>query len=149
MRRNRFAWMFAAAAALVIAGCGSEQEEITLSQAQEAEMAERLAPVGEVVMQGDAAAAAPAAAAGSASGSAERSPQDIYNAYCTTCHSIGLAGAPKTGEAADWEPRIAQGMDVVYQNAITGIRGMPPRGLCMDCSDEEMQAVTDWMIEGN
>lgn len=149
MRRNRFAWMFAAAAALVIAGCGSEQEEIVLSQAQEAEVAERLAPVGEVVMQGDAATAAPAEATGSASGSAERSPADIYNAYCTTCHSIGLAGAPKTGAAGDWEPRIAQGMDVVYQHAITGLRGMPPRGLCMDCSDEEIQATTDWMIEQN
>lgn len=149
MRRNRFAWMFAAAAALVIAGCGLEQEEVTLSPAQEAEVTERLAPVGEVVMQGDAATAAPTADAGAAAGGAERSPEDIYNAYCTTCHAMGVAGAPKLGVAADWEPRIAQGMDTVYQHAINGLRGMPPRGLCMDCSDDDIKAVTDWMIEQN
>lgn len=148
MRRNRFGWIFAAAAALVIAGCGSEQKEVTLSPAQESAVAERLAPAGEVVMQGDPATAAPAAAAASTGGAA-RSPQDIYNTYCTTCHAIGLAGAPQLGSAADWEPRVAQGMNVLYEHSVTGLRGMPPRGLCMDCSDDDLKGVVDWMLEHN
>lgn len=144
MRRNRFAWIFAAAATLVIAGCGSEQEEVTLSAAQERAVAERLAPEGQVAMQGDAATA-PAAAA--SAGGADRTPEEIYNAHCMACHTTGAAGAPKKGEAGDWEPRVAQGMDVVYEHTITGIRGMPPRGLCMTCSDDDLKAVVDWILE--
>lgn len=144
MRRNCFAWFFAVVAALVIAGCGSEPEEVTLSAAQESAVTERLTAVGQVAMQGETVAA-PAAA--ESTGGAERTPDEIYNAHCMACHSTGAAGAPKVGEAADWQPRLAQGMDVVYEHSITGIRGMPPRGLCMSCSDDQLKAVVDWMIE--
>jgi len=143
MSRTRFAWIFAAAATLVLAGCGSEPEEVTLSPAQEQAVAERLAPEGEVALR-DEVAAAPAAAAGG-----DRSPADIYNASCMACHTTGAAGAPKTGVAADWEDRVAQGMDLVYEHTIKGLRGMPPRGLCMTCSDDELMAVVDWMLEQN
>ncbi len=146
MRRTRFTWIFAALAALVISACGSEREEVSLSSAQEQAVAERLAPEGRVAMQGDAATA-PAASA--AAGGAERTPSEIYTAHCAACHTTGAAGAPKTGEASDWEPRVAQGMDVVYEHTISGIRGMPPRGLCMTCSDEQLHAVVDWMLEQN
>ena len=50
----------------------------------------------------------------------------------------GAAGAPKTGDAAAWAPRIAKGMDTLYGNAINGVGAMPAKGLCADCSDDEI-----------
>lgn len=108
----------------------------------------RLAPVGSVCVEGsDCAAATAASSAGSASG--PRSGEEIYNAACTACHSTGAAGAPKLGDVAAWSARLSQGMDVLYRNAINGINGMPAKGLCMDCSDEELDATVDYMVEAS
>lgn len=126
---------------LGIVGCSSDNEELALTADQEKQISERLAPAGEVVLEKDVAAAAPAVASG------PRSGEDIYNKSCTACHSSGAAGAPKVGAAADWDARMAQGIDTVYANAINGIRGMPAKGLCMDCSDDELKATVDYMLE--
>ena len=132
---------------LGIAACSSEQEEITLTDQQEKAVAERLAPEGEVTLESDVVSTAPAI--DTAAGAEPRSGEEIYNKACTTCHMVGAAGAPKLGDVAAWEPRIAQGMDTLYANAINGIRGMPPRGLCMDCTDEEIKASVDYMVENS
>ncbi|MEH6466302.1 MAG: c-type cytochrome [Porticoccus sp.] len=127
---------------LGIAGCSSEKEELNLTAEQEKGMSERLAPAGEVVLEKDVATVAPVAAA-----SGPRSGEDVFNKSCTACHSTGAAGAPKVGVAADWTARVDQGMDTLYANAINGVRGMPPKGLCMDCSDDELKATVDYMLE--
>jgi cytochrome c5 len=57
-----------------------------------------------------------------------------------------VAGAPKTGVAADWAPRIAQGEDTLVTHAINGIRGMPPRGTCATCSDDEIRNAVKHMV---
>ena len=125
----------------VVAGCSSEKEELNLTAQQEKEMSERLAPAGKVVLEKDVAVAAPAVAAG------PRSGEDVYNKSCTACHSTGAAGAPKVGVAADWTARIGQGLETLYANAINGIRGMPAKGLCMNCSEDEVKATVDYMLE--
>ncbi|GAA5443600.1 hypothetical protein Misp06_01777 [Microbulbifer sp. NBRC 101763] len=112
------------------------------------EIAERIAPAGETCMKGEECAAAVAAAPEGASGG-ERSGEAVYNASCTTCHAMGIAGAPKFGDAAAWAPRIAKGMDTLYTNAIKGINAMPPKGLCMDCSDGEIKAAVDYMVDNS
>ncbi len=129
--------------ALGIAGCGSESKEVKLTAAQEKAMSERLAPAGEVVLEKDVPSAPVAAASG------PRSGDEIYNSKCTACHSTGAAGAPKVGVAADWESRLAQGMDTLYANALNGVRGMPAKGLCMDCSADEIHAAVDYMVENS
>ena len=126
---------------LGIAGCSSEKEELNLTAQQEKEMSERLAPAGEVVLEKDVATAPVAAVSG------PRSGEDVFNKSCTACHSTGAAGAPKVGVAADWTARVDQGMDTLYANAINGVRGMPPKGLCMDCSDDELKATVDYMLK--
>ena len=126
---------------LGLVGCSSETEELQLTAQQEKEISERLAPEGEVVLEKDVASA-PAAMASAG----PRSGEDIFKKSCTACHSSGAAGAPKL-VAADWESRIAQGVGTLYANAIGGIRGMPAKGLCMDCSDDEMKAAVDYMLE--
>lgn len=105
------------------------------------EISKRIKPVGSVHIAG--AQAETAAAAGPRSGA------DIYNVSCTACHSVGVLGAPKTQVAADWNPRLEEkGFDTVWQNAINGIGGMPPRGTCGDCSDDDIKAAIEYMIEG-
>ncbi len=87
-----------------------------------------------------AAAAAPAAAA------EPLSAEQIYQKNCMACHTTGAAGAPKLGDAAAWAPRIAQGMDAIMVNVVNGINAMPPKGLCMTCSEDELKAVVDYII---
>ncbi len=106
-------------------------------------VAERIKPVGDICMAGDdcAATVKPVVAEGTA-----RSGEDIYK-KCVACHATGAAGAPKLGDVAAWAPRIGKGMDVLYASAIKGFNGMPAKGLCFDCSDDELKATVDYMVE--
>jgi len=110
--------------------------------AREQEIIDRIKPVGEVCVEGDSACAAPVAAVASG----PRSGEQVYGTACVACHDSGLAGAPKIGVAADWAPRLAQGEEALVANAINGIRGMPPRGTCMNCSDEEIKLAVEHIL---
>lgn len=105
---------------------------------------QRLKPVGDVCMAGDPCAAA--AAAPVASG--PRSGEDVYSSKCVTCHGTGAADAPKLGDAAAWQPRLDdRGKEGLYEHAIKGFNAMPAKGLCMDCSDDEIIAAVDHMLD--
>ena len=77
--------------------------------------------------------------------------QQKYMASCFACHSTGAAGAPKVGAgmSAEWESRLEKGLDTVVQNAINGINTMPAKGLCFDCTDEDLRAIVEYMIESS
>ena len=63
---------------------------VDLTESQRAEIEARIAPVGEVCMQGDnSCGGAPAAVASSG----PRSGEDVYNGACMACHSTGAGGA--------------------------------------------------------
>ena len=64
----------------------------------------------------------------------------IIKANCAMCHAGGLMGAPKIGDIGLWAPRIAQGRDLLINNAIKGIRMMPAKGGNARLSDEEVAA---------
>jgi cytochrome c5 len=51
------------------------------------------------------------------------------------------------GNAAAWEPRLAKGMDTLWEHTVNGFNAMPPKGTCMSCSDEELRAAMDYMVE--
>jgi len=109
------------------------------------DIAQRIKPVGEVCVQGQECANTNAAVAGTDAGaapaaSAGRSGDEVYNKYCTVCHSTGLMDAPKSGDAAVWQARsdAKGGLDGLLKNAISGINAMPPKGTCSDCTDDEL-----------
>lgn len=108
---------------------------------------ERIKPVGSVCMAGDACASAAPLQVAAAGGA--RSGKDVYDTKCATCHATGAAGAPKLADAAAWAPRVDKGLEVLYVNAIKGINGMPAKGLCFDCSDDEIKASVDYILEGS
>ena len=75
-----------------------------------------------------------------------RSGEEVYKTKCSVCHATGVAGAPKLGDIAAWAPRIAKGKEALYTSATKGFNGMPAKGMCVDCSDEELQAGVDYMV---
>ena len=78
-----------------------------------------------------------------------KSGKDVYGSFCTTCHGAGVMGAPKLGAAADWAPRLSKGVDTHYTHAIGGFNAMPPKGMCAACSDDEIKAAVDYMLDGS
>lgn len=110
---------------------------------------DRIKPVHSVYVEGDEVPQVANAAPVSAEPAGPRAAGDIYNTYCMACHASGVAGAPKVGDAANWAERTAGGVDAVYANAINGINAMPPKGTCADCSDDEIKAVVDHMLENS
>ncbi len=81
---------------------------------------------------------------GQASAQALEAPAQ-YGSSCTFCHSNGAAGAPLTGDAEAWAPRLEKGMDVLVKNVRDGIGAMPPTGMCGTCSDDELKALIEFM----
>jgi len=71
----------------------------------------------------------------------------IYAKYCAACHTTGSAGAPILGDAAAWDPLIKMGVDKLHANAINGVNSMPPKGGCPTCSDNQIKAAVDYLIE--
>ena len=57
-----------------------------------------------------------------------RTGEQVYQAQCTACHSVGAAGAPKTGDEAAWAPRIKTGYDTLLTSVVKGKGAMAAQG---------------------
>ncbi|KEQ13047.1 cytochrome C [Endozoicomonas montiporae] len=110
---------------------------VPLDDVSRQEIAERIAPVGSVCKEGEDCAANVGAVA--AAPSEPRSGETVFNKFCTACHTSGLLGAPKKGDTAEWTKRASAigGYSKLLQQAYAGIGSMPPKGTCMNCSEEE------------
>lgn len=80
------------------------------------------------------------------SGSGQDAGKKIYEQYCVGCHATGAGGAPKFGDGTAWAPLVKQGMDTLYQNAIHGIDGMPPKGTCATCSEQDIKNTVQYIV---
>ncbi len=79
--------------------------------------------------------------------SAADAGKDLYTKTCAVCHAAGIAGAPKYGNAGDWQPRIAGGVPKLYGSALKGTaKGMPPKGGNLDAPDADVKAAVDYML---
>lgn len=123
-----------------------------------ARIAERIAPAGAVyagntgraAMQAAADAASKAAASQVAYGGTTDG-KAIYDHLCTSCHTAGIAGAPKLGNKTMWGPRIAQGLDVLVKHATEGYHGpdgnfMPPKGGNPALTEAQVKAAVSWIV---
>jgi len=154
---------------LTLLGVLGFSASLVWAQSDTGRISSNLAPVGEVCLAGDpctdapgtAAVSQPAAAAPAPVAATEPEPAaaavpaandfDVAGAYqlrCFACHGTGAAGAPVSGDADAWGERMAKGMEAVMANAINGVGAMPARGLCMDCTDEHIRSLIDYMVEG-
>ncbi|MFV0450108.1 MAG: c-type cytochrome [Vibrio sp.] len=132
MSRSLFSVLFAALTFSTAA--------LATSQADYDAIAERIKPVGDVYLAGSEPV--------SAEPTGPRDGAKVYGTFCIACHASGVSGAPIKGNADQWGPRIAQGKDVLQTHAINGFNLMPAKGTCMDCSDDEILAAIEHMIEG-
>lgn len=103
---------------------------------------QRIAPVGQVeIATAEEMALIRAAESGEVNGEA------TYNSACFSCHAAGVAGAPKLGDAPEWETRLSKGTEVLYDHSINGFNAMPAKGGFTNLSDEQVRAAVDYMLE--
>lgn len=131
--------------ALVALGLGIALSASVQATSNDEAVVERIKAVGSVCIEGDDSCGG-AAAAPAATGGAARSSEEVYTSKCAGCHATGAAGAPKYG-TSEWTDRSAKGIDGLLETAISGIGAMPPRGLCMDCSDDELKGAIQHMLD--
>lgn len=140
--RRRTSFLTVLVGCLVLSQVGSSYAawfgEVTESNTAKAIM-DRIKPIGEVTLDGAPPATQQAAIA----------PADVgkhrYETSCKVCHAAGVAGAPKF-KSAEWKPRMSVGMSGLLAVAIKGKGGMPPRGTCMSCTDDELKAAIEYML---
>jgi cytochrome c5 len=77
---------------------------------------------------------------------ADQAVIDRYNKSCVLCHASGAAGAPRTGDTAQWAQRLeTKGMDTLINSVDKGLNAMPPKGMCFDCSADDFKALIEYM----
>jgi cytochrome c5 len=94
------------------------------------------------------AASTPTASTPTAAAGDSDAGKKLYDSVCMVCHAAGVAGAPKFGDKTAWAPRIAQGLDTLYDHAIHGYQGkagvMPAKG-GSGASDDEVKAAVRYI----
>ncbi|MCH7344585.1 c-type cytochrome [Pelomonas sp. CA6] len=68
-----------------------------------------------------------------------------YERSCLACHTRPESGAPLTGHAAAWAPRLAKGMPALQRSVAQGLGGMPAQGLCPDCTPADVEQLILFM----
>lgn len=123
----------------LLAACGQKQEAPATAPAP--------APAPAAVSPAPAAAPPVAVAA---AGSDNEKGEHVYKVTCSLCHGTGVGGAPALGTKADWDPRIAQGKETLYEHALKGFTGtkgtMPPKGANVSLPDDDVKAAVDYMV---
>ena len=103
---------------------------------------ERIKPVGEVRIDTSTQVASVEIVE-----TAERLGEEIYNSKCAGCHTSGVMGSPKFASLEDWAPRIDLGLEKLTLSAIAGKGGMPAKGTCMDCTDNDIKITVQYMLD--
>jgi cytochrome c5 len=128
--------------AIFTVGAALSVSSYALTDKQKKDIDTRTKPVGSLCLEGDSTCGAVVAA----SGGKPKSGEEVYTGTCAMCHGAGVGGAPKLGDKAAWQPRIAQGAATLHDHAVVGIRAMPPKGTCAACSDDEVKAAVDYIV---
>lgn len=73
--------------------------------------------------------------------------EEVYNGTCTACHTTGVLNAPKPGDKNAWAPRLAQGLDTLFEHSLNGIgTAMQPKGGNPNLSDEDVKNAVAFMV---
>ncbi len=112
------------------------------------EVQKNIAPFAHVAVAGkdNSALAAPTGAAPAAD--VPSTGEQAFTKVCSACHSTGINGAPKIGDHAAWGPRLAQGKETLYKDAIGGKGSMPPKG-GTSWPDATIRMTVDYMVSLN
>jgi cytochrome c5 len=132
-------------------GADSQGAQVLLEPMHLAEVRNNIEPFAHVAIAGkdNSALAALTSTAGAAPAAAVPATGELaYTQVCSACHATGVNGAPKIGDHAAWAPRIAQGKDTLYKDAIAGKGNMPPKG-GTSWPDATIRMTVDYMVSLN
>ncbi len=85
-----------------------------------------------------------------ATGPTEKSPEEVYNGLCASCHRDGVDDAPIFGDHDDWQARLAErGFSGLENSALHGFNNnrMPAKGGDPRLSDNEVIGALKYMLE--
>jgi cytochrome c5 len=129
----------------------TQGQEVLLDPMRLKEVQQNIAPFAHVAVAGktDSALAALAAPkSDAAAGDVPSTGEQAFTKVCSSCHSLGINGAPKMGDHAAWGPRIAQGKEKLYTAAIGGKGSMPARA-GTTWPDATIRMAVDYMVSLN
>jgi cytochrome c5 len=132
-------------------GADSQGAAVLLEPLHLASVQRNTAPFAQVAIAGkdNSALAALSSPAGAAPAvSVPTSGEQAFTQVCSACHATGVNGAPKMGDHAAWGPRIAQGKENLYKDAIAGKGNMPPKGGTA-WPDATIRMAVDYMLSQN
>ncbi|MFZ3286295.1 MAG: c-type cytochrome [Telluria sp.] len=71
----------------------------------------------------------------------------IYQSICSACHAPEnvMVSSPKAGDTAEWNKRLAKGLDAVTDNAVNGFGAMPPKGGASELSRKQIRLAIQYM----
>ncbi|WP_323684170.1 c-type cytochrome [Lamprobacter sp.] len=78
--------------------------------------------------------------------------RSVWMGTCRACHLLGAASAPAVTDYANWEPRIAKGLQTLFNGPMHGIKGedgqykMPPRGGNDRLTDRQIEVAVEYMV---
>ncbi len=76
----------------------------------------------------------------------------VYNKICFACHKDGVAGAAAISNKERWQENAEKGMETMVKNVKAGVINgkygtMPPKGACMDCTDQDIYDSIHYMMK--
>jgi cytochrome c5 len=132
-------------------GADTQGEAVLLEPLHLKDVRENIAPFAHVAIAGKDNSALAVATAPAGAGPAADVPatgEQAFTKVCSACHATGINGAPKIGDHAAWGPRIAQGKEALYKDAIAGKGNMPPKG-GTNWPDATIRMTVDYMVSLN
>ena len=76
--------------------------------------------------------------------------KQVYLNACTICHQGGDMSAPRNGDGPNWYRRLkSSGLTGLYRHVILGYNSMPVKGACVTCSDNDLIAATDYILNSS
>jgi cytochrome c5 len=131
-------------------GADTQGEAVLLDPLHLKAVQANTAPFAHVAIAGkdNSALAIVTAPAAGAAADVPTTGEQAFKNVCSACHATGVNGAPKIGDHAAWGPRIAQGKETLYKDAIAGKGSMPPKG-GTTWPDATIRMTVDYMVSLN
>ena len=132
-------------------GAETQGQSVLLEPMRIKDVRQNIAPFAHVAIAGrdnSALAIARATAGAAFAANVPSTGEAGFSQVCSACHTAGINGAPKIGDHAAWGPRIAQGKETLYKDAIGGKGNMPAKG-GTTWPDATIRMTVDYMVSLN
>jgi cytochrome c5 len=129
-------------------GADTQARDVLLDPLHSKEVQQNIAPFAHEAIAGKDNSALAIAVAPAVAADVPTTGEQGFTKVCSACHTAGVNGAPKIGDHAAWGPRIAQGKEMLYKDAINGKGNMPPKG-GTTWPDATIRMTVDYMVSLN